>query len=102
MDRLELEVARVASALPERITINPDRAGEDLGRLVLTLLEFLRQILEHQAIRRIEAGSLSEEEEERLGLGLLRLHEKMVELKNVFGLSDEDLELDLGPLGRLI
>jgi hypothetical protein len=96
------EPSPVPAGLPGRIALDPDRAGQDLGRLVLTLLEFLRQALEHQAIRRLEAGSLSEEEEERLGLGLLRLHEKMAELKDVFDLTDEDLNIDLGPLGRLL
>jgi hypothetical protein len=67
----------------------------------LTLIEVLRKVLEHQAIRRMEGGSLSEQEIEKLGFALLRLHDRMQELKNVFGLTDEDLEIDLGPLGRV-
>jgi hypothetical protein len=72
-----------------------------LARLVLTLIEVLRKVLEHQAVRRMDGGSLSDEEVERLGLALLRLSERMDELKRLFGLEDEDLEIDLGPLGRL-
>jgi hypothetical protein len=67
----------------------------------LTLIELLRKVLEHQAVRRMEGGSLTDEEVERLGLALLRLHERMGELKRTFGLSDDDLNIDLGPLGRL-
>jgi hypothetical protein len=67
----------------------------------LTLIEVLRKVLEHQAVRRMDGGSLSDEEVERLGLALLRLSERMDELKRLFGLDDEDLEIDLGPLGRL-
>jgi hypothetical protein len=91
----------VAQGLPERI--NADVAGPETGlaRLVLTLIEVLRKVLEHQAVRRMEGGRLSGEEVERLGLALARLNERMGELKRVFGLSEEDLEIDLGPLGRL-
>ena len=67
----------------------------------MTLIELLRKVLEHQAVRRMDGGTLSAEEIERLGLALLRLNDRMQELKATFGLSDEDLEIDLGPLGRL-
>jgi hypothetical protein len=73
-----------------------------LAKLVLTLVEFLRQILEHQAVRRMEGGTLSDEEIEKLGLTLMRLQERLGELKEAFGIADEDLNLDLGPLGKLI
>jgi hypothetical protein len=69
---------------------------------VLTLIELLRQLMERQAIRRVEAGGLSEEQIERLGQGLMALEERMEELKEEFGLTEEDLNLDLGPLGRLL
>jgi len=91
----------LAPALPDRINVDPANVESGLARLVLTLIEVLRKVLEHQAIRRMEGGTLTEDEIERLGLGLLRLHERMQELKGVFGLTDEDLEIDLGPLGRL-
>lgn len=91
----------VAQGLPERI--NADAAGPESGlaRLVLTLIEVLRKVLEHQAVRRMEGGRLSAEEVERLGLALAKLNDRMGELKRVFGLSEEDLQIDLGPLGRL-
>jgi len=68
---------------------------------VLTVVELLREILEHQAIRRMDGGTLSDAQIERLGLALLKLNERMGELKTTFGLTDEDLNIDLGPLGRL-
>lgn len=91
----------VAQGLPERI--NADSAGPETGlaRLVLTLIEVLRKVLEHQAVRRMEGGRLSQAEVERLGLALAKLNDRMGELKRVFGLSEEDLQIDLGPLGRV-
>jgi hypothetical protein len=91
----------IARALPERINADPERVEQGLARLVLTVIELLREILEHQAIRRMDGGTLNEREVERLGLALLKLNHRMDELKEVFGLTDEDLNIDLGPLGRL-
>jgi hypothetical protein len=99
--KFEHELREIARALPERIDTDPDQVEQGLARLVLTLIEVLRKVLEHQAVRRMDGGSLSDEEVERLGLALLRLSERMDELKRLFGLDDEDLEIDLGPLGRL-
>ena len=96
------ELAEIAPALPAHIDATPESIESGLGKLVLTLIEFLRQVLEHQAVRRMEGGTLSEEEIERLGLALMRLQERLEELKNQFGLAGEDLNIDLGPLGRLI
>jgi hypothetical protein len=96
------ELAEVAPALPARIEANPDDVEAGLAKLVLTLIEFLRQILEHQAVRRMEGGGLSDDEIERLGLTLMRLQERLEELKTDFGLAGEDLNIDLGPLGKLI
>jgi hypothetical protein len=73
-----------------------------LGQLVLTVVELLRQLLEKQALRRIDGGSLTEDEIERLGLTFLELNEQMKWLKEAYGLTDEDLNLDLGPLGKLL
>jgi hypothetical protein len=101
-ERLEAALRELAPALPSRIEASADDIDSGLARLVLTLIEFLRQVLEHQAVRRMEGGSLSDEEIERLGLALLRLQERLTEIKSVFGLTDEDLNVDLGPLGRLI
>jgi hypothetical protein len=97
----EEELRAVARALPDRINASPENVENGLARLVLTLIELLRKVLEHQAVRRMEGGTLSDEDVERLGLALLRLHERMEELKRTFGLTDEDLNIDLGPLGRL-
>ena len=91
----------LAPALPNRINADPEHVENGLARLVLTVIELLREILEHQAIRRMDGGTLTDEQVERLGLSLLKLSERMDELKATFGLSDEDLNIDLGPLGRL-
>ena len=91
----------LARALPERINADPEHVENGLARLVLTVIELLREILEHQAIRRMDGGTLSDQQIERLGLALLKLNERMEELKTTFGLTDEDLNIDLGPLGRL-
>jgi hypothetical protein len=100
-DDLELQLNELSRSLPDRINVEPDSAGQELGRLVLTLVDVVRKVLEHQAVRRMDSGTLSPEEVERLGLSLLRLNERMEELKSAFGLRDEDLDIDLGPLGRL-
>jgi hypothetical protein len=91
----------IARALPERINADPEHVEQGLARLVLTVVELLREVLEHQAIRRMDGGTLSDVEIERLGLALLKLNQRMDELKTIFGLTDEDLNIDLGPLGRL-
>jgi hypothetical protein len=90
------------SGLPTRIDAEPETVGRDLGRLVLTIVELLRQLMERQALRRVEVGDLPEETVERLGLGLMRLEEAMDELREYFGLRPEDLNIDLGPLGNLL
>ncbi len=87
---------------PERIVIDPKKVERDLARLVLSVIELLRKLLEQQAVRRVENGTLSEEEIERLGETLLKLEARMGELKAAFGLRDQDLTLDLGPLRDLV
>ena len=99
--QLEIQLNELTRSLPERINAQPASAGQELGRLVLTLVEVVRKVLEHQAVQRMDSGSLTPEEIERLGLALLNLNDKMTELKAAFGLRDEDLDIDLGPLGRL-
>lgn len=96
-----LDLRSLARSLPERIEADADHGEAGLARLALTLIELLRKVLEHQAVRRMDGGTLSAEEIERLGLALLKLNDRMQELKTTFGLSDADLEIDLGPLGRL-
>jgi gas vesicle protein GvpK len=88
--------------LPRRVDSEPDTVGRDLGRLVLTIVELVRQLMERQALRRVEAGDLPAETVERLGLGLMHLEEAMAELREHFGLQPEDLNVDLGPLGALL
>jgi hypothetical protein len=100
-DELTTALNALATNLPDRINADPERVEQGLARLVLTVIELLRKILEHQAIRRMDGGSLTDEEVERLGLALLKLSQRMDELKAIFGLKDEDLNIDLGPLGRL-
>jgi hypothetical protein len=96
------ELREITEALPGRIDIDPDAVGRDLARLVLTLIELLRRVVEHQAIRRMDDPELSEEQVEKMGLALLRLEEKMEEIREVFGLAPEDLNIDLGPLGKVL
>ena len=100
-ENADVALEALARALPERINAGPGQVENGLARLVLTVIELLREILEHQAIRRMDGGTLSEEQVERLGLALLKLNERMEELKTIFGLTDEDLNIDLGPLGQL-
>ena len=92
----------LGDALTRRINADPERVEQGLAQLVLTIVELLRQLMERQALRRVEAGGLSDEQVERLGSTLMLLSERMDELKHEFGLDDRDLNLDLGPLGRLL
>jgi len=94
-------LSTVAEGLPPRLNTDPDKVENGLAKLVLTLIEVLRKVLEHQAVRRMEGGHLSDEEVERLGVALLRLNDRMQDMKGIFGLTDDDLQIDLGPLGRL-
>jgi hypothetical protein len=91
----------VAEGLPPRLNTDPDKIENGLAKLVLTLIEVLRKVLEHQAVRRMEGGHLSDAEVEKLGVALLRLNDRMQDMKGIFGLTDDDLQIDLGPLGRL-
>jgi Gas vesicle protein K len=88
--------------MTRRIDADPETVEQGLVQLVLTIVELLRQLMERQALHRIEGGSLSEEEIERLGRTFLALSERMDELKQHFGLDDKDLNLNLGPLGDLL
>ena len=85
-----------------RIDADPESVEKGLVSLVLTLVELLRQLMERQAVRRVEAGGLSDDEVERLGRTLMLLEDRMEELREHFGLEPEDLNIDLGPLGRLL
>ncbi|ETT25118.1 Gas vesicle K [Rhodococcus aetherivorans] len=85
-----------------RIDSDPESVERGLVTLVLTLVELLRQLMERQALRRVDEGNLSDEQIERIGTTLMLLEERMGELRDHFGLTPEDLNIDLGPLGTLL
>ncbi|RAP75188.1 gas vesicle protein K [Paenibacillus montanisoli] len=85
-----------------RIQLDPAHVEHGLAQLVLTLIELIRQLMERQALRRLEAGSLTDEQIEMLGETLMQLEAKMEELKDAFGLKSEDLNINLGPIGNLM
>jgi hypothetical protein len=101
-DPLATPLVDLSSGLPERLEIDPEGVQRDLARLVLTLVELIRRIVEHQAVRRMDDPDLSEAQVERMGQALLALEEKLQEIKAVFGLADDQLNIDLGPLGDLL
>lgn len=86
----------------QRIVTDPDTVERDLVRLALTVVELLRQLMERQALRRVDAGGLTEAQEEQIGETLMLLCDRMARLREQFGLSEADLNLDLGPLGPLL
>jgi len=96
------EIEKSQDILPRKIDANPKNVEKGLAKLVLTLIELIRKLLEKQAMRRVEAGSLSDEQIENVGETLMKLESKMEELKQIFGLKDEELNLNLGPLGDLM
>lgn len=101
IESLRAEVERKSAQLLPRWNANPEDVQKSVAQLVLALVEFLRKLLERQAIRRMEAETLEPEEIERIGLALMRLEETVHDLAARFGLAPEELNLDLGPLGRL-
>ncbi|QUH00227.1 gas vesicle protein K [Saccharopolyspora erythraea] len=88
--------------LPHRIETDSEAVQRDLAKLVLTIIELIRQLMERQALRRVDEGNLHEDQEEELGMALMKLEEAMGELRDHFGLTTEDLNIDLGPLGPLL
>ena len=98
---LRRQLRGLEQQLPERIDCSQETIEQGLAKLVLGLIELLRQLLERQAIRRMEGGTLSEQQVEEMGLALMKLEEKIKELAQQFGLTQEDLKLNLGPLGNL-
>ena len=99
--RAEIERLRVAGA-PPRWNADPDDVRRSVAKLVLTLVDAIRQLLERQAIRRMENATLTDDETEAIGLALMRLEEAVRDIGSQFGLEPEDLNLDLGPLGKLV
>jgi hypothetical protein len=102
IETLRTELDKLASVPPPRWNADPDDVRRSVGKLVLTLVEFIRQLLERQAIRRMETGTLSPEETEAVGVALMRLEETVRYVGAQFGLAPEDLNLDLGPAGKLM
>lgn len=98
---LNQELASISDGSTQRIDCNSENIEQGLARLVLSLIELLRRLLERQAIRRLEGGSLADAQIEEMGLALMKLEQKIRELAAQFGLRPEDLNLDLGPLGQL-
>jgi hypothetical protein len=96
------ELKAVGEGSIERIDCSPENIEQGLARLVLSLVELLRRLLERQAIRRMEGGSLGEAKVEEMGQALMKLEAKVHELAAAFGLKPEDLNLELGPLGNLL
>ena len=101
VSELRRQLQGLEQQLPERIDCSQETIEQGLAKLVLGLIELLRQLLERQAIRRMEGGTLSEQQVEEMGLALMKLEEKIKELAQQFGLTQEDLKLNLGPLGNL-
>ncbi len=102
IDELSDEVVKLSTIEESKLKLTPDNADSGLAKLVLTLVELIRKLVEKQAMRRVDGGSLTEEEIERLGETLMKLELKMEELKKHFNLSDRDLNINLGPLGDLM
>ena len=86
----------------EQLPLNSNNVEQGLAKLVLTIIELLRQLMERQAMRRVESDTLTDDQLEELGLTLMRLEEKIAELKIIFGLENEELNIELGPFGKLM
>jgi Gas vesicle protein K len=102
LDAVAGELDRLHGVFPRRVNADPEKVEKGLAQLVLTLVELLRQLMERQALRRMEQGNLTDEEIERLGQTFMKLEKRMEELKAEFELEDSDLNLNLGPLGDLL
>ena len=100
-DQLRESLTFAEPSIPQRISADPDAVENGLAKLVLSIIELIRRLLEKQALRRMDTGNLTEQEIERLGAALMKLEEKMEELKRVFGLTDDDLNLKLRPVHTL-
>ncbi len=101
-DEIVSELEKIKQGNTGRINATPDNVESGLAKLVLTLIELIRKLIEKQAMRRIEGDSLTDDQIENLGETLMKLENKMDELKKIFNLTDKDLNLDLGPLGNLL
>lgn len=102
LEDLRRELERAGGAAPARWNAEPDDVQRSVARLVLTLVEFIRRLLERQAIRRMEGGTLSDAETEDIGQALMKLEETVREIAGKFGIHTDDLNLELGPIGKLM
>ena len=102
LQRIAGELEHLPEAFPRRVNADPEQVEKGLAQLVLTLVELLRQLMERQALRRMEGGTLTDEQIERLGDTFMKLDRRMQELTEHFGLEEGDLNLNLGPLGDLL
>jgi len=103
IERLQREIKRAEENIPKLIDLgNPKKAEQGLAKLVLTLVELIRKLLEKESYRRVKRGVLSPVEIQKLGLSLKAIKKKIKEIQAIFGIDDEDLNLDLGPLGNLM
>jgi len=102
LDEFSEGIEKLTNSEDSRLKLTPKNADSGLAKLVLTLVELIRKLVEKQAMRRVDGGSLTDEEIERLGETLMNLELKMEELKEHFHLTDRDLNINLGPLGDLM
>src|SRR5687767_4392621 len=102
LEAMRGELERFARTEPPRWNADPEDVRRSVAKLVLTLVEFIRQLLERQAIRRMDAGTLTADQTEAVGLALMRLEETVRDIGRQFGVAQEDLNLDLGPVGKLM
>ena len=102
LEGLAEDIGKMSDTEGSKLKLSPDNADSGLAKLVLTLIELIRKLVEKQAMRRVDGGSLTDEEIERLGETLMKLEMKMEELKKHFKLTDRDLNINLGPLGDLM
>jgi hypothetical protein len=102
LDPFTGDLPQISDVLSRRIGADPENVQRGLAQLVLTIVELLRQLMERQALRRIDGGGLTDEQVERLGQTFMELDRRMAELREAFELEEEDLNLSLGPLGNLL
>jgi len=102
LGRIASELEHVPQAFPRRVNADPEQVERGLAQLVLTLVELLRQLMERQALRRMELNTLTDDEIEQMGETFMKLEQRMQELKEHFDFEDRDLNLNLGPLGDLL
>jgi len=102
LERIAGDLEHLPEAFPRHVNADPEHVERGLAQLVLTLVELLRQLMERQALRRMELDTLTDEQVERMGETFMKLDQRMQELKEHFELEDRDLNINLGPLGNLL